>query len=176
MRYQISCLAVAAAVIAGTATANAELMTRVNPYYGYYDVVVEPEPLVAAPPAAVVAPPARTVETIETVRTVREAAPIVRRRVVRTYRAPAARVVTTRTIVRERIVPAAPAITEIVEAPVAPAYRRPIYDVVTAPAIAAPPLVAPVVETAPAYRYVYEPDRILVIDVATGIAVQAIPR
>jgi hypothetical protein len=26
------------------------------------------------------------------------------------------------------------------------------------------------------YRYVYEPDRILVIDPSTGIAVQAIPR
>jgi hypothetical protein len=29
---------------------------------------------------------------------------------------------------------------------------------------------------APAYRYVYEPDRILVIDPTTGIAVQSIPR
>jgi hypothetical protein len=28
----------------------------------------------------------------------------------------------------------------------------------------------------PAYRYVYEPDRILVIDPVTGIAVQALPR
>jgi hypothetical protein len=28
----------------------------------------------------------------------------------------------------------------------------------------------------PAYRYVYQPDRILVIEPATGIAVQALPR
>jgi hypothetical protein len=28
----------------------------------------------------------------------------------------------------------------------------------------------------PVYRYVYEPDRILVIDPATNIAIQAIPR
>ena len=28
----------------------------------------------------------------------------------------------------------------------------------------------------PTYRYVYEPDRILVIDPTTGIAVQALPR
>jgi hypothetical protein len=28
----------------------------------------------------------------------------------------------------------------------------------------------------PAYRYVYEPNRILVIDANTGIAVRAIPR
>jgi hypothetical protein len=28
----------------------------------------------------------------------------------------------------------------------------------------------------PSYRYVYEPDRILVIDPATGIAIQALPR
>jgi hypothetical protein len=28
----------------------------------------------------------------------------------------------------------------------------------------------------PAYRYVYEPDRILVVDPYTNIAVQAIPR
>jgi hypothetical protein len=73
--------------------------------------------------------------------------------------------------------------------PVVTPYPRPVYDVVTpAPAVAAPvvdetvvapaPAVAPLaVGTAmPAYRYVYEPDRILVIDPATGIAVQALPR
>ena len=75
--------------------------------------------------------------------------------------------------------------------PVVTAYPRPVYGVAApAPAVAAPVAdvvddtvvgpggpVPPVVGTPmPAYRYVYEPDRILVIDPATGIAVQALPR
>jgi hypothetical protein len=60
-------------------------------------------------------------------------------------------------------------------------YSRPVYDVAPAiapaPVVAAPAVAAPVVATQPViYRYVYEPDRILVIDPATNIAVQAIPR
>lgn len=75
-------------------------------------------------------------------------------------------------------------------------YAPPLYDVAPAPVVAAPaavapapvvaapavavapePLIAAPVATAPViYRYVYEPDRILVIDPATNIAVQAIPR
>ena len=61
-------------------------------------------------------------------------------------------------------------------------YPAPLYDVVPAAAggRAAPARRRsgpPVVPTAvPAYRYVYEPDRILVIDPYTNIAVQAIPR
>jgi hypothetical protein len=49
-------------------------------------------------------------------------------------------------------------------------YPAPLYD--TVPAASPPPGLAVV----PAYRYVYEPDRILVIDPVTGIAVQSIPR
>jgi hypothetical protein len=46
-----------------------------------------------------------------------------------------------------------------------------------ATAVAVPVVSAPVVATQPViYRYVYEPDRILVIDPITNIAVQAIPR
>ena len=67
-----------------------------------------------------------------------------------------------------------------------PAYSRPLYDV-AAPLVAPAPFVgaAPAVGAAaaaqsgmpiPGYRYVYEPDRILVIDPYTNIAVQAIPR
>ena len=37
---------------------------------------------------------------------------------------------------------------------------------------AAPPVGAAI----PIYRYVYEPDRILVIDPATNVAIQSIPR
>jgi hypothetical protein len=69
------------------------------------------------------------------------------------------------------------------------AYPRPVYDVAApAPAVAEPVVDEAVVAPAapvppavigtpvPAYHYVYEPDRILVIDNATGIAVQALPR
>lgn len=76
-------------------------------------------------------------------------------------------------------------------APVVAPYPRPVYDVAApAPAVAAP--VADVVDETvapgapvppdavgppmPTYHYVYEWDRILVIDDATGIAVQALPR
>jgi hypothetical protein len=81
-----------------------------------------------------------------------------------------------------------------VEAPVPPApivntYPRPVYDVAApAPAIVAPVVDETVADPAvpvppdavgppmPTYHYVYEWDRILVIDDATGIAVQALPR
>jgi hypothetical protein len=67
-----------------------------------------------------------------------------------------------------------------------PAYSRPLYNL-AAPVVAPAPFVgaAPAIGAAPAaqsgmpipgYRYVYEPDRILVIDPYTNIAVQAIPR
>jgi hypothetical protein len=67
-----------------------------------------------------------------------------------------------------------------------PAYSRPLYNV-AAPVVGPAPFVgaAPAIGAAPAaqsgmpipgYRYVYEPDRILVIDPYTNIAVQAIPR
>jgi hypothetical protein len=67
-----------------------------------------------------------------------------------------------------------------------PAYSRPLYNV-AAPVVAPAPFVgaAPAIGAAPAaqsgmpipgYRYVYEPNRILVIDPYTNIAVQAIPR
>jgi hypothetical protein len=87
------------------------------------------------------------------------------------------RVTTTRTTtVREGIVPtvvAPPAYSEVVREP---RY----YDVVTPGSAAPQPFVdaASVAAgtAAPAYRYVYEPDRILVIDPYTNIAVQAIPR
>jgi hypothetical protein len=148
--------------------------------------------VVAAPPATVVQP-AETIQTIETIRTVR-AAPLrpVRRQVV-----------TTRTITR-RVIPAAPAVVTgtVAAAPqplydtavpaAVPAragiyaayddadyadYGAPLYDVASTATVAPAPIVAAPVATAPViYRYVYEPDRILVIDPTTNIAVQAIPR
>lgn len=147
--------------------------------------VVAPSPLVTAP---AVVQPAETVQTIQIIRTVRAAPlPPVRRQVV-----------TTRTIMR-RVIPAAPAVVAgtVAAAPVplydtaipaavpAPAYDHaytadygaPLYDVAPAATVAPAPVVAAPVATAPViYRYVYEPDRILVIDPTTNIAVQAIPR
>ena len=111
---------------------------------------------------------------------------------------PGRQVVTTRTITREvvpaptvvaRTVPAVPQplYDEVTPAPIAAssdAYGPPLYDeavpaaAVTAPARVATPVVedGAVVGSEPfAYRYVYEPDRILVIDPTTNLAVQVDP-
>jgi hypothetical protein len=55
-------------------------------------------------------------------------------------------------------------------------YSTPVYDVAPAAVAPAPVVAAPIATQPIVYRYVYEPDRILVIDPATNIAVQAIPR
>jgi hypothetical protein len=65
---------------------------------------------------------------------------------------------------------------DVAPAPVAPAATIAPAPVVAAPAVAAPMVAAPLATQPVIYRYVYEWDRILVIDPATGIAVQAIPR
>jgi hypothetical protein len=196
-RSAISCSAFGLALVAGTFGANAQAMF--------------------APTATVVTQPLQqTIQTTETVTTVR---PVARRSARHT--APRPVVTTTRTVVRERIVPSqafvAPAAAaaypapdygyynagyyntgyyDVARAPAAgPAYSRPLYDTVSRPLYdtvvppgAAPAplaatipaadeaLVAPRINTYPYYRYVYQPDRILVIDPATGLAVQAIPR
>lgn len=113
------------------------------------DTVIAPQPAPAP------------VETVETVRTV-QSTTVPRHRL-----AARDRITTTRTTVTQRVVPA----------------PAPIYDVVTPAAVPAPavPGIAPVspvpvTASAPAYRYVYETDRILIIDPYTNIAVQAIPR
>jgi hypothetical protein len=152
--------------------------------------------VLAAPPVATVVQPAETIQTIQTVRTVRAAPlPPVRRQVV-TTRTITRRVVPAAPAVVAGTVAAAPAPlydTAVPAAVAAPGYGyadyadygAPLYDVApAAPVVAAPaatiapaPFVAAPVATAPViYRYVYEPDRILVIDPTTNIAVQAIPR
>jgi hypothetical protein len=158
MRRYISYAALGVALAAGASAAQAQTV----------DTVIAPQP-------------GPTV--VETVRTVSTTAPqqrIVNRHVVRTRTGN--RVTTTRTTVTERIVPAPavvpaePTYTEVVQAPpaVGPAYPR-LYDVVT-PAPGAPGTALGTPNGAPAYRYVYEPDRILVIDPYSNIAVQALPR
>ncbi len=123
--------------------------------------------------------PMRTIQTIETVRTIR---PVARSTVRR-------QIVTTRTTIRTFAANtySRPLYDYAGTAPVvsAPAYRsagyydygtsyaRPLYNTVATPVTQT--IAAPLI-TAPAYRYVYQWDRILVIDPTTNIAVQAIPR
>ena len=157
MRNTISALtALGLAVATGPTAANAQTVISDHPV----ETVITQQPV-------------QTVQTTETVRTVRPGArPVVRKRVITTTR---------QTVVSQRavapqplydVVPPAPVVTRNYAAP-------PLYDVVApAPTLddtyvnAMPPAGAAI----PVYRYVYEPDRILVIDPTTNIAIQAIPR
>jgi hypothetical protein len=159
MKFFLTSTALGAALAAGATVAQAQTAITTAP--------------VAAVPAAT-----ELVQT-ETVRTVWPAPSRAARR----------QIVTTRTVTRQ-VVPAPAVIAGTV-----PDTPQPLYDVVTQPlanpdntpalydtavpvAPATPLVAAPFAPgTAPfIYRYVYEPDRILVIDPNTGVAVQAIPR
>ena len=114
--------------------------------------------------------PVQTVQTTETVRTVRPGArPIVRKRVVTTTR---------QTVVSQRAVAPQPLYDVVPPAPVVTrAYAPPLYDVAApAPTDTYVNAVPPAGAAIPVYRYVYEPDRILVVDPTTNLAIQAIPR
>jgi hypothetical protein len=182
-RVAIPLVSASVAMASGISIAQAQTVeTVMTPAPGPAVVVQAP---LTVPPSGVLLPPPPTavavtapVQTVETVRTVQTTEPHITRRAVRP------RVVdrvttTTRTTVRQRVVAAAPTYEEL-------RRGRRLYDVVT-PAVAAPLAApaAPVVTTTtavappatmPTYRYVYEPDRILVIDPYSNIAVQAIPR
>jgi nucleoid-associated protein YgaU len=183
MRHTVLFPALGLALLAGTSLAQAQAVeTVVTPAAA--PTVIAQDPVVV--PSVVVSEPAPVVETVpvqttETVRTVRSTTRPVRR-IARAHRAaPRAAATETTTTVTESIGPAPvppavaainqPTYTEVVRAPAA--YPAPLYDVV--PAAAPPPAVVAQPLT-PAYRYVYQPDRILVIDANTGVAVQAIPR
>src|SRR5262249_37881607 len=176
----------ALALVIGASAAQAQ--TVIAGPVGQPTVIVAPAPLVRAP-AVTVMQPAETMQTIQTTRTVRAAPlPPVRRQIV-TTRTITRRVVPSATAVVAGTAAAAPApLYDIAVPAAAPAragiygapaydyanyadYGAPLYDVAPAPVVAAPVATAPVI-----YRYVYEPDRILVIDPTTNIAVQAIPR
>lgn len=165
MKFHIPTTAFGLALVAGAPVAHAQ-------------TVITQQPLVTVPAATVVSQPTETLQTTETVRTIRPAP----------LRGARRQEVTTRTITRQ-IVPTPGVIARTV-----PATPQPLYDEV-APAPLANPDNSPVLydEAAPAaaiaspvaqdgysqpfsYRYVYEPDRILVVDPNTGIAVQALPR
>jgi len=164
MKFHIPTTAFGLALVAGAPVAHAQ-------------TVITQQPLVTVPAATVASQPVETLQTTETVRTIRPASSRTARR----------QEVTTRTITRQ-IVPTPSVIARTV--PVAP---QPLYDEV-APAPLANPDNSPVLydEAVPApamatpaaqgytepfvYRYVYQSDRILVVDPNTGVAVQALPR
>ena len=163
MRHTISYAALTAlglAVATGPTAANAQTVISDQPV----ETVITQQPV-------------QTVQTTETVRTVRPGArPTVRKRVVTTTR---------QTVVSQRAVAPQPLYDVVPPAPVVtgtyapPTYAPPLYDAVApGPTVddtyinAAPPVGAAI----PIYRYVYEPDRILVIDPATNVAIQSIPR
>jgi hypothetical protein len=143
------------AVFVGPTAANAQTVISDQPV----DTVITQQPV-------------QTVQTTETVRTVRPGArPIERKRVVTTTR---------QTVVSQRAVAPQPLYDVVPPALVVTrSYVPPLYDTV-APAQTVDDTyvnaVPPAGAAYPVYRYVYEPDRILVIDPATNIAIQAIPR
>lgn len=156
MRSSIPYVAVALALAAGTTAANAQTTITRETISQPVETVVTQQPVV------------RTTETVRTVRPITRT--VVRRRVVTTRR----------TIVSQRGVAVAPrAANESVAA-----YPQTLYDVVApapAPTVPPPTIDQTVVDQSvgaaiPTYRYVYEPDRILVIDPVTNIAIQSIPR
>jgi hypothetical protein len=165
MRNTISALtALGLTVAVGSTVANAQTIISDQPV----ETIITQQPV-------------QTVQTTETTRTVRPGArPIVRKRVVTTTR---------QTVVSQRAVAPQPFYDVVPPAPLATGtYAPPLYDTVAPPlydTVAPVPTVddtyinnaVPAAGAAyPIYRYVYEPDRILVIDPATNITIQAIPR
>jgi hypothetical protein len=189
MRNSLWLIVFGPAVLTGSALASAQTVeTILTPAPGptviaQAPVAVPPSGVLLPQPAPVVA--AAPVETVETVRTVRTTTPtITRHHGTRAHTADRVTTVRTTTVQQVAMPPAIAAYDELVQGP-------PLYDVVAPaapPLVAAQPIapaVAPLVGGAapivagtalPLYRYVYEPDRILVIDPATNIAIQAIPR
>lgn len=177
MRMPIPCTALGLVLLAGTTAAHAQTVITRQVSSQPVETIITQQPV-------------QTVQTVTTTRTVRPARAIARRHDVTTAHR---QVVTTRrTITTERVVPAIPAPV------VAETYPQSLYDAATPPlydaAASAPPpalydtaapmagdvanpaYAAPAGNTIPTYRYVYEPDRILVIDPTTNIAIQALPR
>ena len=184
MRVHVPCAALGLTLAAAVPGAHAQTVYN-EPYY--------PQPVVVAPATtAVVAPtpPLRTVHTVTTTTTTRAVRrPLAHRRVA----------VTRHAYVPGRAARATTTTTTIVATAPAPYDTGPIYNVAAPPAtvepydtephydtVAEPPGPASIpadaaaagvpIRVVPAYRYVYQEDRILVIDPNTGIAVEAIPR
>jgi hypothetical protein len=178
MRNSVFIAGLGIALIAASSAARAQTVETVMAPAVGPAVVVQGQ--VPVPPSGVLLPPTSAVavtapvQTIETVRTVTIAEP---RRVHR-------RVVHPRTVDRTRTTTVRPGVVAPGVVAAAPVYDEPmrgprLYDMVTS-APAAPAVGTTTAVAAPAampvYRYVYQPDRILVVDPYTNIPVQVIPR
>jgi hypothetical protein len=134
----------------------------------------------AAQAQTVFTAPAQTVQTTtQTVRTVRPAPHMARREVV-TTRTVTRQVMPSTNMIAQQPLPPQPLYDQVAPAPLAAdaSYQPPLYDSAVLPAAGpGPGWDGATGATSPyIYRYVYEPDRILVIDPNTNITVQALPR
>jgi hypothetical protein len=197
MRSHVLYSALGLVIVAGPSAAGAQTMIAPD-YYGQpAGAVVVPQGL---PVTATVPQPVETVQTTETVHAIRHVPAQPAHRQIVTTRTITRRVVPAPAAVAATVPAAPPPVYDVAVPAVAlqpvydaavPAAPRPLYDTTvpqplydaavpassddyysgvaydSAPAVAAGPIM---------YRYVYEPDRILVIDPVTNIAVQAIPR
>jgi hypothetical protein len=195
MRSHVLCSAFGLVLVAGPSVAGAQTLIAPD-YYGQpAGAVVVPQQL---PGTATVLQPAETVQTTETVHSIRHVPAQPAHRQIVTTRTVTRRVVPAPAAVATTVPAAPPPVYDVAAPAVAPppvydvaapvAAPQPLYDTTvpvaassddyysgvpydSAPAMAAPVPTGPIM-----YRYVYEPDRILVIDPVTNIAVQAIPR
>lgn len=184
MRNSVFFAGLGIALLTASSAARAQAVeTVMAPAVGPAVVVQGP---VAVPPSGVLLPPASAVavaapvETVETVRTVTTTEPRrVRHRAVRPRTVDRVTTITRTTTVRRAgmVAPGVMAAAPVYEEPM----RGPrLYDMVTSAPAGAPVVGTTTAIAAPAampvYRYVYQPDRILVVDPYTGIPVQVIPR
>jgi hypothetical protein len=202
MRFHLLYSALGLVFVAGPSAAGAQTVIAPDNYGQPVGAIVVPQ----QPPAtATVLQPAEMIQSTETVHTIRHVPAQPARRQIVTTRTITRRVVPAPAAVAATV-PAAPPLAYDVAVPALapqPLYDvavpatvpQPLYDTTVpqplynaavpasaddyysgasydaAPAVAAPLPAGPML-----YRYVYEPDRILVIDPVTNIAVQAIPR
>jgi hypothetical protein len=201
MRFNISYSALGLALIFGASAAHAQTMITTQPAPA---VVTTPETMVLPPETTRTTRSVRTVRTFVPVRRQIVTTRTVTSRILPPEPVVGAEAVASAPDPLYNAAPAAAPAADFYPAPTydygyrapvydyayrAPAYDygRPLYDVAPAPIapaatvappapVVAAPVVAPVATQPVIYRYVYEWDRILVIDPVTGIAVQAIPR
>jgi hypothetical protein len=202
MRSHVLYSALGLVLVAGPSAAGAQTVIAPD-YYGQPAgaVIVPQQP----PDTAAVPQPAEMVQTTQTVHTIRHVPAQPAHRQIVTTRTVTRRVVPAPAAVAATVPAAPPPIYDVAVPAVAPqpvydlaapaAAPQPLYDTTVpqplydaaAPASSddyysgvaygpAPAMAAPVPAGPIMYRYVYEPDRILVIDPVTNIAVQAIPR
>jgi hypothetical protein len=190
MRSHVLYSALGLVLVAGPTAAGAQTVIAPDYYSQPAGAVIVPQQL---PVTATVPQPAETVQTTETVHTIRHVPAQPAHRQIVTTRAVTRRVAAPPPIYDVAVPAVAPQPVYDVAVPAAapqPLYDttvpQPLYDAAvpasfddyysgaayeSAPAVVAPAPAGPIM-----YRYVYEPDRILVIDPVTNIAVQAIPR